>query len=425
VNQPQLTEKPFAIPKQAVLDAFRKVRANQGGPGVDGCAIEEFETGLRDRLYVTWNRMSSGSYFPPPVKVVEIPKPHGGGTRMLGVPTVADRVAQTVVAMELEKVVERKFHRSSYGYRPGRSALDAVESCRQRCFTHPWVLDCDIAGFFDNVPHDLIVKAVEANTDQKWVVLYVKRWLKAPLQHPDGTLEQRDRGTPQGSAISPLLANLFLHYAFDMWMAREFPSISFERYCDDIVVHGFSEKQIRYLRLRIATRLREVGLRLHPDKTRIVYCQQDGRDGSYEHTSFTFLGFTFRKRAARRSDGTVFNGFLPAVSSDAMKKMNRAVHRWRLHRWTNLTLNELAAWVNQFVPGWIEYYGRYYRTALRPLLRRINAYILRWASKKYKRLRAFKRAIAWWTGVVARDPHLFRHWHWTPIAWTTGMRGAR
>jgi RNA-directed DNA polymerase len=334
VNQPKPTGKPFAIPKQAVVEAFRKVKANQGGPGVDGCTIEEFESDLRNRLYVTWNRMSSGTYFPPPVKAVEIPKPHGGGTRMLGVPTVSDRVAQTVVAMELEKVVEPKFHRGSYGYRPGRSPLDAVEACRQRCFTHPWVLDCNIAGFFDNVPHDLIVKAVEANTDQKWVVLYVQRWLKAPLQHPDGTLEQRDRGTPQGSAISPLLANLFLHYAFDAWMAREFPSIPFERFCDDIVVHGFSEKQTRYVGRRIEARLGEVGLRLHPDKTRVVYCQQDGREDSCEHTSFTFLGYTFRKRSARSKGGTVFNGFLPAVSKDAMKKMSRVAHSWRLHRWT-------------------------------------------------------------------------------------------
>jgi RNA-directed DNA polymerase len=202
--------------------------------------------------------------------------------------------------------------------------------------------------------------------------------------------------------------------------AREFPSVPFERFCDDIVVHGFSEKQIQYVGRRIAARLREVGLRLHPDKTRIVYCQQDGREDSYECTSFTFLGFTFRKRAARGSAGTLFNGFLPAVSNDAMKKMTRAVHGWRLHRWTTLSLNELAAWVNQIVPGWLNYYGRYYRTALRPLLRRINAYILRWARKKYKRLRAFKRAMAWWTGVVQRDPNLFRHWPWTPIAWTTG-----
>jgi group II intron reverse transcriptase/maturase len=417
MNEPRSKDKPFAIPKQAVVEAFRKVRANQGGPGVDGCTIEDFESDLRNRLYVTWNRMSSGSYFPPPVKLVEIPKPHGRGMRELGVPTVADRVAQTVVAMELEKVVESKFHPSSYGYRPGRSPLDAVAACRESCFTHPWVLELDIQGFFDNVPHDLIVKAVEANTDKKWVVLYVKRWLSAPVQHPDGTLQQRDRGTPQGSAISPLLANLFLHYAVDVWMAREFPSLTFERYCDDIVVHCFSEKQARFAGRRIAARLSECGLRLHPDKTRIVYCQQDGREDSYEHTSFTFLGYTFRQRSAQGRDGGIFNGFLPAVSKDAMNKMNRIVHGWRLPRWTTLTLNGLAAWVNQIVPGWLNYYGRFYPTALRPLLRRINAYILRWARKKYKRLRSFKRALAWWKQVVKRDPKLFAHWEQTTVCW--------
>jgi RNA-directed DNA polymerase len=413
VNQPRSTEKPFAIPKQAVVEAFRKVKENQGGPGVDGCTIGDFEAGLRDRLYVIWNRMSSGSYFPSPVKAVEVPKSHGGGMRMLGVPTVADRVAQTVVAKELEKVVEPKFHPCSYGYRPGRSPLDAVEACRQRCFKYPWVLDCDIEGFFDNVSHELIIKAVEANTTHRWVVLYVQRWLKAPLQHPDGTLEQRDRGTPQGSAISPLLANLFLHYAVDEWMAREFPTVPFERYCDDIMVHTISERQARYVGKRLADRLSEVGLRLHPEKTKIVYCPQDGRDANHENASFTFLGYTFAKRSARRPDGTIFNGFLPAVSNDAMKKMNRALRRWRLHRWTTLSLDELAAWVNKIVPGWLNYYGRYYRTALLSLIRRINAYILRWARKKYKRLRAFKRALAWWHRVTKHAPGLFHHWAWT------------
>jgi group II intron reverse transcriptase/maturase len=417
VNEPKSKAKPFAISKRAVVEAFEKVKANQGGPGVDGCTIEEFETDLRNRLYVTWNRLSSGSYFPPPVKLVEIPKPHGGGVRRLGVPTVGDRVAQTVVAMELEKTVEPKFHPSSYGYRPGRSPLDAVAACRERCFTHPWVLDCDIQGFFDNVPHDLIIKAVEANTDRPWVVLYVKRWLQAPVQHPDGTLEQRDRGTPQGSAISPLLANLFLHYAFDLWMNREFPSLPFERYCDDFVVHCFSEKQARHVGRRIAARLSECGVRLHPDKTRVVYCQQDGREGAHEHTSFTFLGYTFRKRSAQGPDGNIFNGFLPAVSGDAMRKMNRAVRSWRLHSWTTLSLNELAAWVNKVVPGWLNYYGRFYPTALRPLLRRINAYILRWARKKYRRLRASRKALAWWNGVAKRDPDLFAHWRWTTVCW--------
>lgn len=420
MNEPRSKDKPFAILKQAVVEAFRKVKANQGGPGVDGCTIEDFEADLRNTLYVTWNRMSSGSYFPPPVKLVEVPKPHGKGVRRLGVPTVADRVAQTVAAMELEKSVEPKFHPDSYGYRPGRSPLDAVAACRERCFTHPWVFELDIQGFFDNVPHNLIVKAVEANTDKKWVVLYVKRWLKAPVQHPDGTLEQRERGTPQGSAISPLLANLFLHYAFDAWMAREFPSLPFERFCDDIVLHCFTEKQARYSGQRIAARLGEFGLRLHPEKSRVVFCQQDGRSGSYEHTSFTFLGYTFRKRSAAGGDGRVFNSFLPAVSEDAMTKMSHAVHNWRLHRWNTMSLNELAAWVNTIVPGWLNYYGRFYPSRLRPLLRRINAYILRWARKKYKRLRSFKKALAWWKRVVQRDPGLFAHWEWTTEFWMTG-----
>jgi group II intron reverse transcriptase/maturase len=413
VNQPKSTDKSFAISKQAVVEAFKNVKENQGGPGVDGCTIEDFEADLRNNLYVTWNRMSSGSYFPPPVKVVEVPKPHGGGVRMLGVPTVADRLAQTVVAKELEKTVEPKFHPSSYAYRPGRSPLDAVEACRARCFSHPWVLDCDIAGFFANVPPDLIVKAVEANTDQKWVVLYVKRWLKAPRQHRDGTLEQPDRGTPQGSAISPLLANLFLHYGFDQWMTREFPRVPFERYGDDIVVHCVSEKQTRYVGMRIAGRLKQIGLQLHPEKTKVVYCSQDGRNDRWETTSFTFLGFTFAKRSARRRDGSIFNGFLPAVSKDAMRKMSRALQRWRLHRWTTLSLDELAAWVNKIVRGWLNYYGRYYRTAVLSLIRRINAYILRWARKKYKRLRPFYKALAWWKRVTQRAPTLFAHWAWT------------
>jgi RNA-directed DNA polymerase len=420
VNQPRSTEKPFAISKQAVWEAFRKVRSNQGAPGVDGQTIEGFEADLRNNLYRVWNRMSSGSYFPPPVRAVDVDKPHGGGVRRLGVPTVADRVAQTVVAMEVEKVVEPKFHPDSYGYRPGRSPLDAVEACRRRCFTHPWVVDLDVEKFFDSVPWDLIVKAVEANTDQKWVRLYVKRWLQAPVQLADGTLVQRDRGTPQGSPISPLLTNLFMHYALDTWMARQFPTVPFERYCDDAVVHCVSEKQARYLRARIAARLRQLGLRLHPDKTRIVFCPQAGREGSAEHTSFTFLGYQFRTRAARAKGGGLFNGFLPGVSPQATKKMNRVVKGWRLHRWTARTLNELAAWVNQTVPGWVRYYGRHYPSLLRPLLRRINAYILRWARNKYRRLRSFKKALAWWNGIVRRDPTLFTHWQWMTNIWMTG-----
>jgi len=282
--------KPYEISKWEIWRAWERVRSRKGAPGVDGCSIEDFETDLKNNLYKIWNRMSSGSYFPPPVKAVEIPKPHGGGTRVLGVPTVADRVAQTVVARRLEGKVEAIFHPDSYGYRPGRAPQDAVEVCRRRCWKTDWVIDLDIQKFFDSVPKDLIVQAVEANTVDPWVVLYVTRWLDAPVQDLDGSVRVRDRGTPQGSSVSPVLANLFLHYAFDAWMAREYPSVQFERYVDDVVVHCVSERQARTVLAAIGARMEQVGLRLHPDKTRIVYCQDERRRASYEHTEFTYLG---------------------------------------------------------------------------------------------------------------------------------------
>ncbi len=406
--------KPFEISKWEVWEAWEKVKANKGAPGVDGCSIEEFEADLKNNLYRIWNRMSSGSYFPPPVRAVEIPKSHGGGTRILGVPTVGDRVAQSVAARRLEEKVEPIFHSDSYGYRPGRSALHAVETCRSRCWRTNWVVDLDIQKFFDSVSWDLVVKAVEANTDDPWVVLYVKRWLQAPLRLPDGTLQERDRGTPQGSAISPVLANLFLHYAFDMWMAREFPGVAFERYVDDAVVHCVSETQAHRVVAAIAARMEQVGLRLHPDKTRIVYCQDGTRRGSYEHTSFTFLGFTFRQRGARRKNGTLFNSFLPAISREALNRINAEVRTWRLHNRTGHDLVELARSINPIVRGWMQYYGAFYRSAMYSLLSRINAYLVRWIRKKYKRLRAKKKAFRCWRGITTRYPRMFAHWRWVP-----------
>ena len=307
MNELKASGKSFDISKREVWEAWERVKANKGAPGVDGCSVDDFENDLKNNLYKIWNRMSSGSYFPPPVRAVEIPKSHGGGTRILGVPAVADRIAQTVVARRLEARAEPAFHPDSYGYRPGRSALDAVDTCRRRCWKTDWVIDLDIQKFFDSVRWDLVVKAVEANTDLPWVVLYVKRWLQAPLQLPDGTLQKRDRGTPQGSAVSPVLANLFLHYAFDRWMARKFPAVTFERYVDDAVVHCVSETQARQVAAAIAERMEQVGLRLHPDKTRIVYCKDGKRRGSYEHTSFTFLGFTFQQRRVRDRNGKQFS----------------------------------------------------------------------------------------------------------------------
>lgn len=406
--------KPFRISKGEVWRAWLKVRGNQGAPGVDGQSIEAFESDLKGNLYKIWNRMSSGTYFPPAVLAVEIPKSHGGGSRMLGIPTVADRIAQTVAAARLEQVVEPLFHPDSYGYRPGRSGLDAVGVCRRRCWEFDWVIDLDIRKFFDSVRWDLIVKAVEAHTDQdtRWVVLYVTRWLAAPLQLPDGTLRERDRGTPQGSAISPVLANLFMHYAFDLWLVREFPTVRFERYADDAVIHCRSRRQADQVMAAAHGRMAEVGLELHPDKTTIVYCKDSNRPGRFERVSFTFLGFTFRPRQARSRDGTRFTAFLPAVSNDALTRINAEVRSWRLHRQVRSDGQGLASWVNPKIRGWMAYYGTFCRSALYPLLYRINTYLLRWIMHKYKKRRTWKKAIQFLREVAATRPRYFAHWAW-------------
>jgi len=349
---------------------------------------------------------------------VEIPKPHGGGTRVLGVPCVADRIAQTVAAARLEEAVEPVFHPDSYGYRPGRSQLDAAGACRERCWEYNWVIDLDIRKFFDSVRWDLIVKAVEAHTshETRWVVLYVKRWLAAALQLPDGTLQERDRGTPQGSAISPVLANLFMHYAFDLWLGREFPLVKFERYADDAVIHCVSEHQARKVLASLHERMAEVGLELHPDKTKIVYCKDSNRRGSHEHTSFTFLGFTYRPRQARRKDGKQFTSFLPAISKDALKKISAEVRSWRLHRWVTSDGPEIARFINPKIRGWMTYYGAFYRSALYPLFRRINTYLLRWSMKKYKKLRSWRKAIRAMAEAAGNRPRYFAHWAWVKPA---------
>src|SRR3954471_14987013 len=392
VGELKAPDKPFDISKRSVWEAYEKVRANKGAPGVDKVSLAEFEKDLKNNLYKIWNRMSSGSYFPPPVRAVEIPKPHGGGTRTLGGPTVADRIAPTVGAGGLERGAEPVFHPDSHGYRPGRSAIDAVAACRERCWRHDWVIDLDIRKFFDSVPWDLMLKAVAAHTDQSWVLLYVRRWLHAPLQLPEGTLRQRDRGTPQGSAVSPVLANLFLHYAFDTWMVREFPDVWFERYVDDVVVHCVSKRQAHFVLTAIAERMAQVGLTLHPEKTRIVSCHDGRRRGSHEHTAFTFLGYTFRARGARNKIGKMFLSFLPAISKEALRKISAQVRFWRLHHRTGRSFADLAREINPIVRGWMNYYGAFYKSALYCLLTRINAYLLRWVGNKYRRLRGRKKA---------------------------------
>ena len=404
--------RPFAISEVVVEEAYRRVRANKGAAGVDGETIEEFERDLEGNLYKLWNRMSSGSYFPPPVRAVEIPKPGGKGVRVLGVPTIADRIAQTVVAMYLEPKVEPIFHPDSYGYRPGRSAGQAVGRCRERCWRADWVIDLDIKAFFDTIPHSLIMRAVQHHTDLKWILLYVQRWLDAPMQREDGSLVARDRGSPQGSAISPLLANLFMHYAFDSWMQREFPGIGFERYCDDVVVHCVSEAQAVQVKVAIGRRLKECGLEMHPEKTRIVYCKDDSRRGPHEPRSFVFLGYEFRARSMATKDGKrIFNGFGPAISPEEGSRIRREMREWRLHRATRRTLTELAGWINPRLRGWINYYGQFYKSELAASLRLLNEHLARWAQRKYKRLRGCPgRTWAFLHRVAGREPTLFAHW---------------
>jgi len=425
VSEPKLKEKPFVISKRIVWDAYERVKANQGAAGVDGESIAEFEADLKGNLYKLWNRMSSGSYFPPPVRAVEIPKAGGRGVRVLGVPTVADRIAQTVVRLYLEPELEPHFHPDSYGYRPGRSALAAVGRCRERCWRYDWLIDFDLRSFFDSLDHALVLKAVAKHTDLRWVLLYVERWLQAPLQREDGTLVQRDRGTPQGSAISPLLANLFLHYAFDLWIARVFPDVPFERYADDAVAHCATKAQAEIVRAAVAERMAEVGLELNLDKTRIVYCKDADRRGSHEHERFDFLGYTFRPRLSRSKFGKHFVNFSPAVSDDAKKAIGREIRSWRINCRSDKTLTDLARMFNPIVQGWINYYGRFYKSMLYPVLRRINEYLIRWAMRKYKRLRGhLTRAVEWLAGVARREPNLFAHWRFgvRPDGWTVGAR---
>jgi RNA-directed DNA polymerase len=404
------TGKSFDISKQQVWDAFRQVRKNKGAPGGDGVSLAEFETDLGNNLYKIWNRLCSGSYFPPPVKAVHIPKP-GGGVRVLGVPTVSDRIAQTVVANHLSSKVEPIFHADSYGYRPNRSALQAVEVTRRRCWEQQWVVDLDIQAFFDTVDHELLMKAVAAHTDQAWVLLYVRRWLTAPLHAVDGTLQRRDRGTPQGSAVSPVLANLFLHYAFDAWMTREHPGVRFARYVDDIVVHAATQGHAKVLMRDIGSRMEQVGLKLHPNKTQIVYCQdaRPWRRQRFPNRSFTFLGYTFAPRPVQMPDGREFIGFIPAVSQMALKAMGTTIRRWRLHRKTGASLQELAAWLNPIIRGWTNYYGRFTRSVFTRILVRINTYLMRWARRKF-RLRGYRALARWWHQVHVEQPDLFVHW---------------
>ena len=347
--------KSYDIPKTLIWEAFQRVKANGGTAGVDAETIEQFESHVKDNLYKLWNRLSSGSYFPPTVKGVPIPK-KSGGVRMLGVPTVADRVAQTAVKLVLEPLLEPIFHKDSYGYRPGRSALDAVALVRRRSWDYDWVVEFDIKGLFDNINHELLLRALKKHCQNPWVLLYVERWLKAPMQMSNGEIKERKLGTPQGGVVSPLLANLFLHYAFDVWVARNLCSVRFCRYADDGVVHCKSKEQAEFALRKITDRFRECGLELHPDKTKLIYCQDINRKESYPNVQFTFLGYTFQPRKAVDKYGRIYVNFSPAVSRDALRSMRQTIRGWHLQLKCEKELTDLSAMFNAVLRGWHGYY---------------------------------------------------------------------
>ena len=404
------TEKPFEISKQLIVQAYQEVKAKGGAAGVDGETIEDFKRDLKGNLYRLWNRMSSGSYFPPPVKAVPIPK-KSGGERILGVPTVTDRVAQTVVKLVLEPLLDPIFDDNSFGYRPRKSAHDAIAITRKRCWEYDWVVEFDIKGLFDNIDHTLLMKALRHHCNCKWVLLYVERWLTAPRQRGKDTPIMRDKGTPQGGVVSPILANLFLHYAFDAWVKREMPSIPFCRYADDGILHCRSKLQAEYVLKRIAQRFQDCGLAIHPKKSGIIYCKDKNRPGKYERISFDFLGFTFRPRRCVNGKGVVHPNFLPAISKTSRKAINQEIRGWHIQLKNDKTLLDLSRMFDVVLKGWSNYYGRFYPSAMSGIWKHVNWYLVRWVRRKYKRFAWHKRKAYKYLNKLARaNERLFTHW---------------
>jgi RNA-directed DNA polymerase len=394
-----------------VYEAYKAVKSNQGAAGVDKESIEQFEANLKGNLYKLWNRMSSGSYLPPPVRAVSIPK-KSGGERILGVPTVADRVAQTVVKQLIEPDLDPIFLADSYGYRPGKSALDAIGVTRERCWKYNWVLEFDIKGLFDNIDHELLLRAVRKHVKCIWALLYIERWLKAPMELEDGTRVERTCGTPQGGVVSPILSNLFMHYTFDLWMARTYPNLPWCRYADDGLVHCRVEHEAQVVKAALQARLAECRLEMHPTKTKIVYCKDGNRRGKYPNIKFDFLGYCFRPRLVRRSrDNLLFCSFSPVVSPSALKSMRAKIRELGIRRRTEVSLEEIAFRINPLLRGWINYYGRYAPSALAPLLRYVNQTLQAWARRKFKRFQAHKIRVSRFLQKLSRqNANLFVHW---------------
>lgn len=402
--------KSFKIPKRLILEAYEKVKSNQGAAGVDQVTIAYFDKSLKSNLYKLWNRMSSGSYQPMSVRLVEIPK-SGGGTRNLGIPSVIDRIAQMSAVLVLQPKLDPIFHEDSYGYRPHRSAHQALERARKRCWQFDWVLDLDVSKFFDTIDHDLLMKAVKCHTSERWILLYIERWLKVPYEDKSGTRIVRTQGVPQGSVIGPILGNLYMHYAFDEWMKRNYNYIVFERYADDVICHCRSKDEAERLQASIVKRLAACNLTLNESKTKIVYCKDDLRRGAWVNEQFDFLGFTFRARRSKNKRGKLFINFSPAMSTKARKKMSEEIRSWNLHARTDKTLEDLANMFNAKLQGFIGYFMKFYKSEMYPLFQRLNYRLAHWVERKFKKVRRQRtRAIRLLGRMCKQNPNLFSHW---------------
>jgi len=381
--------------------------------GIDQIGMDEIASNPRKYLYPLWNRLASGSYFPPPVKEVPIPK-GDGKERMLGIPTVLDRVAQEVIRADLEKIVEPLFHSSSFGYRPGKSAHDALEQCARNCWERWYVVDVDIESFFDSIDHEQMMRILRKYTSQKQILLYCERWLKAPVYRQNGELQVRSKGTPQGGVISPLLANLYLHEAFDSWMQLHHSIMVFERYADDIVIHTRSIEQSNFILDKLRARLRRYSLKLHPQKTRIVYCYRTARfhkEGKDISVSFDFLGFTFKPRKCSKTNGEIFWGFRPAISMKSQKRIIGRLRELAIHKWVLYDIHRLANALSAMIRGWINYYGRFRISELGRVFRILNIRIAKWARNKY-RLKTYAKSYGWLKRIIKWYPNTFVHWEY-------------
>ena len=402
--------RSFDISKDVVWRAYQQVKANRGAEGIDGQTMEDFEGNLKGNLYKIWNRMSSGSYIPPAVKAVAIPK-KSGGTRVLGIPSISDRIAQTVVKLYLEPSLDLCFHPDSYGYRPGKSAIQAIAVTRERCWKYGWLLEYDIKGAFDNIDHSLLMKALKRHTESDWVLLYIKRWLEAPMQQLDGEIQERRQGIPQGGVISPLLMNLFMHYAFDKWMSIHYPELPFARYADDGIVHCRTLREAEQIKAVLEERFEECKLALHPKKTKIVCCKVDRPWIDYPVVKFEFLGYEFRLRTARTRTGRLFASFMPGISPSAAKAIRSEMRSWSLPNKSDKSIEDLSRMFGPIIRGWIGYYGHFYKSALYPTMYNLNRKLVKWVTKKYKRFRRRPRRAHYWLGRIAhKQPWLFPHW---------------